>query len=90
MLVTFFGNLAETTVGLPRALQDGEWHAYRLSLMPDGEAWLLADGQHLAGPVRVNVRAHPFATLVIEGRSVGTTVLVDEVRVSSGTVRPDR
>jgi hypothetical protein len=36
----------------------------------------------------VDLAAWPSATLVIEGRSVGTQVLVDEVRVWTGAVVP--
>ncbi len=82
-----FGDRVPAVV-LPEYLRDGQWHLWRVLLEPDGAAWLTADGVRIAGPVRVDLSALPSATLVIEGRSVGTQVLVDDVRVWTGVVVP--
>jgi hypothetical protein len=82
-----FGN-GVPAVELPESLRDGQWHQWRILLERNGDAWLTADGIRVAGPARVDLAAWPSATLVIEGRSVGTQVLVDEVRVWTGVVVP--
>jgi hypothetical protein len=88
MLVNVVGETRGATVPLPLALRDGRWHSYRLSLLPDGRAWLSADGEVIAGPALADLQRYRTATLVIQGRSVGTRVLVDQVRVWEGAVVP--
>jgi hypothetical protein len=88
MLVNVVGETRGATVALPMALRDGRWHSYRLSLLPDGRAWLSADGEVIAGPALADLQRHRSATLVIQGRSVGTKVLVDQLRVWEGAVVP--
>jgi DNA-binding SARP family transcriptional activator len=88
MIANLGGDSRSVTEALPTTLRDGRWHWYRLSLLQNGHAWLSADGALIAGPAIADLRRHREATLVIQGRSVGTTVLVDQVRVWEGARRP--
>jgi hypothetical protein len=73
-------------VALPRRLADGTWHRYRLVVYPGGEVRWFADGTEVMPPGRANLAGSRLWTLVIAGRSVGTQVMVDDLRIWEGVV----
>jgi hypothetical protein len=76
---------AGPNVALPRGLRDGQWHRHLLAIYPSGRTRWFADGVELAA-VNANLTRIPRATLSIEGHSVNTRVMVDDVTVWEGVV----
>ncbi len=73
-------------VALPERLADGGWHRYQLVVYPGGEVRWFGDGAELVPPGRADLAGQALWTLVIEGRSIGTLTMVDDVRVWEGVV----
>jgi DNA-binding SARP family transcriptional activator len=73
-------------VTLPDSLGDGSWHHYRLVVYPGGELRWFVDGREHAASGRADFGARRLWTLVVEGRSVGTLAMVDDLKVWEGVV----
>jgi len=73
-------------VPLPAALGDGSWHRYRLVVYPGGEMRWFVDGREGAASGRADFGAQRLWTLVLEGRSVGTLAIQDDLKVWEGVV----
>ena len=73
-------------VPLPAALGDGSWHRYRLVIYPDGEMRWFVDGKEGTASSRADFGAQRLWTLVLEGRSVGTLAVQDDLKVWEGVV----
>jgi DNA-binding SARP family transcriptional activator/Tol biopolymer transport system component len=73
---------------LPDNMGDGSWHRYRLVIYPGREVRWLADGREHTASGRADLGAQPLWTLVLEGRSVGTLAILDDLKVWEGVVLP--
>jgi DNA-binding SARP family transcriptional activator len=73
-------------VPLPDGLRDGAWHHYCLVIYPGGELRWFVDGGQLAASGRAEFGARSLWTLVLEGRSVNTLAMVDDLKVWEGVV----
>jgi DNA-binding SARP family transcriptional activator len=73
-------------VDLPVAPRDGNWHRYRLAIYPGGEVRWFLDGREYGAPARAEFGTQRLWTLVLEGRSVGTLAVLDDLKVWEGVV----
>jgi DNA-binding SARP family transcriptional activator len=73
-------------VSLPSGLGDGSWHLYRLVIYPGGEARWFVDGRQYAPSGHADFGAQSLWTLVLEGHSVGTVAVLDDLKVWEGVV----